>query len=476
MTLLIRHGEVVTATERKQTDVLCEGGVIKEVAPGLAAPAGAEVIDARGKLVFPGFIDPHVHIYLPFMGTYAKDNWASGSKAALMGGTTTLIEMCCPGRQEDPVEAIRLWKSKAAGLASCDYTFHMGVTRFDEGTAKALRQIVAEEAITSFKVFLAYKGALGIDDTELYKTLALASELGAVVTAHCENAELIAELQGKLVAEGKTGPEWHEPSRPAAVEAEGCHHLMTFAELTGATVYVVHTSCRPAVEAIMAAKARGAKAYIETVIPYLTLDQRAAEQPIFEGAKYVMSPPIRSAEHQAFLWECLAKGIVDTVATDHAPFDFQTQKRMGHPEASQAVDANFQPTGKPGNFTLIPNGIPSVEERVKLLYTHGVKTGRIDLQTFVRCASARAAQIFGLYPQKGAIAPGSDADLVVWDPQWKGAISVTSHSMATDYSAFEGWPIEGRPETVVSRGRVMVRDGAWTGQDGGGRFLPRKLS
>ncbi len=474
MSLLVKNGEIITAETRFKGDVLCRDGIIVAVGPDLEVPADAEVIDATGKYVFPGFIDPHVHIYLPFMGTFSKDDYATGSKAALMGGTTTLIEMCCPSRSEDPREAIQLWKSKAAGISSCDYTFHMGITRFGEGTADALRAIVVEEGISSFKVFLAYKGAFGIEDTELYQTLSLAKELGVVVTAHCENADLVSETQKKLVAEGKTGPEWHEPSRPVTVEAEGCHHLMTFAELTGAEVYVVHTSCIPAVEAITAARKRGVKVFIETVAPYLTLDSSYAEQPDFEGAKYVMSPPIRSKEHQDFLWKCLADGTVDTVGTDHAPFDFATQKHMGHPDAGKCVDASLKPTGKAGNFTLIPNGIPSVEERVKLLYTEGVCRGRIDLQTFVRVASTRAAEIFGLYPKKGTIAVGSDADLVIWDPEWKGKISVTTHSMATDYSAFEGREVLGRAELVTVRGKIMVRDGEWTGDNGWGNFLSRK--
>ena len=474
MNLLIQNGTIVTDETVIVGDVLCRHGVISEVGTNLAPPPDTEIIDATGKLVFPGFIDPHVHIYLPFMGTFSKDDYATGSKAALMGGTTTLIEMCCPSRTDDPREAIRLWKSKAAGISSCDYTFHMGVTRFTAETADELREIVAEEGITSFKVFLAYKGALGIDDAELYQTLALAKELGVVVTAHCENADLVAAAQKKLVAEGKTGPEWHEPSRPITVEAEGCHHLMAFAEMTGAEVYVVHTSCIPAVEAITAARQRGVKAWIETVAPYLTLDSSDAARPDFEGAKYVMSPPIRAREHGDFLWQCLADGTVDTVGTDHAPFDFATQKHMGHPDPAKCVDASLKPCGKAGNFTLIPNGIPSVEERVKLLYSEGVCTGRIDLRTLVRCASTRAAKIFGLYPRKGTIHPGSDADLVVWDPEWSGVISAATHSMATDYSAFEGRAVRGRAEVVTVRGKVMVRDGQWVGEAGWGAFLHRK--
>lgn len=475
MSLLIRNGMIVNAdAEPTVLDLLCRDGIIVEIGSNLTAPADAEIIEAAGNYIFPGFIDPHVHIYLPFMGTFSKDNYATGSKAALMGGTTTLIEMCCPSRSDDPREAIRLWKSKAAGVSSCDYTFHMGVTRFDDGTADALRDIVAEEGITSFKVFLAYKGAFGIEDTELYQTLSLASGLGVVVTAHCENADLVAETQKKLVAEGKTGPEWHEPSRPIAVEAEGCHHLMTFAEMTGAEVYVVHTSCIPAVEAITDARKRGVKVWIETVAPYLMLDSSHAELPDFEGAKYVMSPPLRSKEHGEFLWQCLADGTVDTVGTDHAPFDFHPQKHMGHPDPAKCVDASGQPTGKAGNFTLIPNGIPGVEERVKLLYTEGVRRGRIDLPTFVRCASTRAAEIFGLYPRKGVLAAGSDADIVIWNPRWSGTISAATHSMATDYSAYEGREVHGRAEFVTVRGKFMVRNGEWCGETGWGNFLHRE--
>ena len=472
MSLLIQNATVVTAEKQFVADVLCANGVITEIADDIA-DLEAEVIDATGKYLFPGFIDPHVHIYLPFMGTVSKDDYATGSKAALMGGTTTLIEMCCPSRSEDPIEAIQLWKSKAAGISSCDYTFHMGVTRFDDTTAASLEQIVSEEKITSLKVFLAYKGAFGIEDDELFKTLTFAAEKGLVVTVHCENAELVAATQAKLVSEGKTGPEWHEPSRPVSVEAEGCHHLMTFAEMTGAEVYVVHTSCIPAVEAITAARERGVKAHIETVAPYLTLDSSYAELPDFEGAKFVMSPPIRAKEHGDFLWEKIADGTIDTVGTDHAPFDFKTQKQMGHPE--NCVDAAMNPTGKPGNFTLIPNGIPSVEERVKLLYTEGVCEGKIDLQTLVKCASTNAAKIFGLYPRKGAIEVGSDADLVLWDPDYRGTISVETHSMATDYSAFEGREIKGRAEMVTVRGQILVRDGEWQGKGGEGKFLERSV-
>lgn len=456
MSLLIKNGRVVTSDSDAIADVLCEGETITAVGRDLPAPTDAEVIDATGKLVFPGFIDPHVHIYLPFMGTYAKDTYDSASRAALVGGTTSLIEMVCPGRDEDPVEAYKLWKSKAEGLSACDFAFHMGVTRFDESTPAALKEIV-EDGTASFKVFLAYKGALGVDDEELFKTLTLAKELGVIVTAHCENESLVASLQAKLLAEGKTGPEWHEPSRPVQVEEEGVHHLMTFAELTGAHVYVVHTSCKGAVYAANEARLRGVNAWVETVIPYLVLDDTAAQQPGFEGAKYVMSPPIRDKRHQPFLWDALKTGAISTVATDHAPFDFKGQKEMGR-----------------NNFTLIPNGIPSVEHRVRLLYTHGVATGRIDLNTFVDAASTQAAKLFGLHPRKGTIQPGADADLVVYDPTVRETLSADTHLMDTDYDGFEGMEVEGRCDAVTVRGKVMVRDGEFVGELGHGRFLKRE--
>ena len=455
MALLIKNGEIVTATDRYRADIWCEEETISAIGNDLSAPEGTTVIDATGKYVFPGFIDPHVHIYLPFMGTYAKDNYESASRAALVGGTTTLIEMVCPSRNESPLEAFDLWRSKAEGLSACDYTFHMGVTRFDDGTSGELRQIV-DQGITSFKVFLAYKGAFGVDDTELYNTLRLARELDVIVTAHCENDSLVFELQQQLLSDGKTGPEFHEPSRPARVEAEGVHHLMTFAEMTGARTYIVHLSCDEALQTAMAARYRGVDVSVETLIQYLLLDKTYAELPDFEGAKYVMSPPLRDKRNQDILWNALGSGLVQTLATDHAPFDFAGQKEMGRDD-----------------FTKIPNGIPSLEDRVNLYYTHGVKTGRIDLNRFVDTASTQAAKIFGLFPRKGTIQLGADADLVVYDPNYRGKISASSHQLAIDYSAFEGWEIDGRPSAVTVRGEVQVNDGEFVGTIGRGQMLAR---
>ncbi len=455
MPLLIKNGRVVTADSDFTADIFCEGETITRIGRDLDAPPGAEIIDATGKLVFPGFIDPHVHIYLPFMGTFSKDTYESGSKAALVGGTTTLIEMCCPSRADEALAGFELWMSQAVGKSACDFTFHMGVTKFDDGAESQLREIVAR-GNSSFKIFLAYKGAFGIDDTELYRTLKLARELGVIVTAHCENETLIAERAKELLAAGVTGPEGHHSSRPPRVEAEGVHHLMTFAELTGAATYIVHLSCQEALDEAIAARQRGVRVSVETLIQYLLLDKTDAERPDFEGAKYVMSPPLRDKRNQAVLWSGLQSGLVQTVATDHAPFDFKTQKPMGRDD-----------------FTKIPNGIPSLEDRINLLYSYGVKSGKLDLQTFVNVASTQAAKLFGLFPRKGTIAIGSDADLVVFDPDYRGTISAATQTMAVDYSAFEGWPIEGRPSVVTVRGEVAVRDGKFVGTIGRGKYLAR---
>jgi len=455
MPLLIKNGEIITADSRYFADIFCEHETITKIDRSIPAPEGTEIIDATGKYIFPGFIDPHVHIYLPFMGTYSKDTYETGSQAAVVGGTTTLIEMCCPARQDDALGAFELWMSKAVGKSACDFTFHMGVTKFDDESEDQIRDIV-QRGISSFKIFLAYKGAFGINDTELYRTLKLAKELGVIVTAHCENETLVAERCRELLAAGKTNPAHHHESRPPLVEAEGVHHLMTFAELTGAATYIVHLSCKEALSAALAARQRGVRVAIETLIQYLVLDKSYAERSNFEGAKYVMSPPLRDASNQPILWNGLRDGLVQTVATDHAPFDFQTQKPMGKDD-----------------FTKIPNGIPSLEERINLLYTHGVKTGRIDLHTLVNVASTQVAKLFGLFPKKGAIQLGGDADLVVFDPTYRGTISARTQHMNVDYSAFEGWKLEGRPSVVTVRGQVAARDGKFTGQIGRGQFLKR---
>jgi dihydropyrimidinase len=457
MPLLIKHGDIVTADSRFHGDIYVEDETITRIGTHLEVPPGTEVIDATGKYVFPGFIDPHVHIYLPFMATYAKDTQQTASTAALIGGTTTWIEMCCPSRLDDASEGYQLWKSKAEGNSACDYTFHMSVTKFDDRTEGQLREIVAD-GIGSFKIFLAYKNFFGVDDGEMYKTLTLARKLGVIVTAHCENAELVTQLQQALISQGKTGPEWHEPSRPETVEAEGTHRFATFLETTGAAGYVVHLSCEPALRMAIRAKQKGTRLFVESVIPHFILDKTYAERPGVEGMKHVMSPPLRDKRNHKVLWDALAAGLIDTVGTDHCPFDTE-QKLLGK-------DA----------FTQIPNGIPGIEERVNLLYTYGVSRGNLDIHRFVDAASTRAAKLFGLFPRKGTIAVGSDADLVIYDPDNKGIISARTQLVNNDYNGFEGMEIDGRPSVVTVRGKVQVRDGIFVGDGHRGRFLKREPS
>ncbi len=455
MGLLIKNGDIVTADARYRGDIYIENETITHIGRGLEAPPGTEVLDAAGRLVFPGFIDPHVHIYLPFMATFAKDTHETASVAALIGGTTTFIEMCCPSRKDDVLEGYQLWKSKAEGNSACDYSFHMSVTRFDDKTEAQLREIV-RDGITSFKIFLAYKNFFGVDDGEMYQIVTLAKKLGAIVTAHCENAELVERLQQELIAQGKTGPKWHEPSRPESVEAEGTNRFATFLENIGATGYVVHLSCQPALAAAMAAKARGVRIFVESVIPHLLLDKTHAERGGVEGMKHVMSPPLRNRRNHEVLWNALATGAIDTVGTDHCPFDTE-QKLLGK-EA----------------FTHIPNGIPGIEERVNLLYTYGVKRGVLDVHRFVDAASTRPAKIFGLFPRKGTIAVGSDADLVIYDTNYLGTLSAQTHHVNNDYCGFEGMQIEGRPSVVTVRGKIQVRDAKFVGEQGRGQMLRRE--
>lgn len=455
MGLLIKNGEIVNMASREYADIYIENETITGIGKKLEVPPGTETIEASGKLIFPGFIDPHVHIYLPFMATFAKDTHATGSIAALVGGTTTYIEMCCPNRNDDALAGYQLWRSKAEGASACDYAFHMAVTKFVRETESQLREIVAD-GTASFKIFLAYKNFFGVDDGEMYQALELAKKLGVITTAHCENAELVARLQQKLLAEGRIGPEWHEPSRPESVEAEGTGRFATFLENAGATGYVVHLSCEKALNVALAAKSRGVRIHVESVLPHFLLDKTRAERCGVEGMKYVMSPPLRAKNNQAALWTALADGSIDTVATDHCPFD-TGQKLLGK-----------------DSFVNIPNGIPGIEDRVNLLYTYGVKRGRLDMHRFVDAASTRAAKLFGLFPRKGTIAVGSDADLVVYDPNYRGVVSAKSQRTNNDYNGFEGMEIEGRPSVVTVRGKVQVREGEFVGERGRGKMLKRE--
>jgi len=461
MPLLIKNGRIITSTDDYRSDIFCADEQITRIEKSIDAsklPKKTEVIDARGKYVMPGFIDPHVHIYLPFMGTYAVDDYESASKAALVGGTTTLIEMICPGPKDQPWEAYQLWRSQAKGKAAVDYTFHMSVVRFEDRIREQFRRIV-DDGVASFKVFLAYKGALDLSDEHLFAAMQTAKELGVIVTAHCENAEAIDAMQRQLLGANKTGPEWHGPSRPPVVEASGVHHLTSFASLTGAHVYTVHTSCDEAVREALNARYRGVAVWVEVVAPHLVLDETYAARPDFEGAKYVMSPPLRDKRNQDVLWNALRARSISTIATDHAPFTFDTQKKMG-------VEA----------FTKIPNGIPTIQERVDLVHTYGVVPGRLTLNDMVDACSTQAARIFGMYPRKGEIKVGSDADLVVYDPKYKGTFKCAESYSKVDYCAYEGWERIGRPAVVTVRGEVQARNGKFVGTVGRGKFIRREAT
>lgn len=452
---VIRGGTIHAPDSSFRGDLGIAGETIAVVAEG-GGLEGRQVIEAEGRHVFPGFIDPHIHIHLPFMGTNAIDDHASATRAALVGGTTTVLEMICPGPDDEPRAAFQTWKGLAEAGACCDFSFHLSIVRFDERARSQVRALVADEGARSFKVFLAYKGALDISDEHLLELMVMARDLDVVVTAHCENADAVDAMQRRLLAEGRTGPEWHEPSRPCSVEADGVNHLCAFAELTGAHVYVVHTSCGMALDRAMEARDRGVAVHVEAVVPHLVLDRTWAERADFEGAKFIMSPPLRDAREQERLWEALERGDIHTIGTDHAPFNFHGQKDMGR-EA----------------FTLIPNGIPSIQERVDLVHTLGVCTGRINLRTMVEACSTTPARIFGMHPRKGALEVGSDADVVVYDPSYVGTFTQAESLSAVDYCAYEGMERRGRAELVMLRGRVVARNGEHVVEDGGGMYIAR---
>jgi dihydropyrimidinase len=461
MPLLIKNGRIITDSDDYRADIYCADETITRIEKSIDAsklPKKTEVIDARGKYVFPGFIDPHVHIYLPFMGTFAVDDYESASKAALVGGTTCFMEMVCPGPKDEPWEAYQLWKSQAKKKAAVDYSFHMSVVRFDPKVREQFARIV-KDGVASFKVFLAYKGALDLSDEQLYSAMTYAKSRGVIMTAHCENAEAIDAMQRSLIAAKRTGTEWHGPSRPPVVEASGVHHICSFASLTGTHVYAVHTSCDEAVREALAARHRGVNVWIEAVAPHLVLDESYAALPDFEGAKYLMSPPLRDRKNQDVLWNGLRSRSISTVGTDHAPFTFKGQKDMG-------LDA----------FTKIPNGIPGLQERVDLVHTYGVARGRLSLNEFVDACSTQAARIFGMYPKKGAIKIGSDADLVVYDPKFRGTFKHADSYSKADYCAYEGWERIGRPSVVTVRGQVQARNGRFVGTIGRGQFIRREAT
>jgi dihydropyrimidinase len=453
MSLLVRNGTLVTALDERRADVRCDDGKIVAVGPDLEKRSGDEVVDASGQFVFPGGVDPHVHMALPFMGTVSMDDFETGGAAGLAGGTTTFIDFVIPGRGDDMLKVLEAWREKSR-IATADYTYHMAVTWWSDRQEEHLAKCV-EQGITSIKVFLAYRGAIGIDDTELIHAMTAAAKLGMVVTVHAEHGEMIVELQNRLAAEGKTGPRWHEPSRPAAVEGEATNRVLMLAELCGAVPYIVHMTCREAVKALAEARERGQKCFGETCPQYLLLDDSVYRLPGFDSAKYVMSPPIRPAGHSPVLWSALQSGILQTVGTDHITFSRQ-QKEMGKDD-----------------FRMIPNGAGGIQDRLSLLWHHGVRTGRLDRQQFVDLVSTRAARIFDLYPRKGSITAGADADLVVWDPEGTRTISAKTQFHRNDESIFEGFRVTGVPSTVIAGGRIRYRDGDLRAERGSGRFLAR---
>jgi dihydropyrimidinase len=456
MGLLVRHGEIVTASERFVGDVYCDGGKIVAVGSNLEKRSSAdEVVDAAGALVFPGGVDPHTHMELPFMGTQASDDFETGTAAAAAGGTTTIIDLACPGRGQSLLEGLELWLKKAE-KAVTDYALHMAVTWFGDRTAAEIAECVRDRGVTSFKSFMAYKGAIGVDDAELIQIMTATRDAGGLTMVHCEHGDIVAALQKKLISEGKTDPRYHPVSRPSFVEGEATGRAIALARVAEQRMYVVHMTCRESLEAVARARMRGQEVYAETCPQYLLLDDRVYDKPDFEGAAYVMSPPIRPEGHQDALWGGIRAGIFDTIGTDHCPFLQKGQKEMGR-----------------ADFTKIPNGAAGVENRLQLLYSYGVRAGRMDLNRFVDLVATRPARIFGLYPRKGSLVPGADADLVVYDPSGEGVISAATHHHRCDRNIFEGFKVKGRVARTIVGGKVVFADGKLDVRRGAGRFVKR---
>lgn len=457
MGVLIKNGTIVTAIDQWVGDVRCDEGKIVGLGTALKSAGKDEVIDASGQYVFPGGIDPHVHMELRFMGTISADDFETGTAAGVAGGTTTIIDFVIPNRNEDMMEGLKNWHARAK-KAVADYAFHMAVTWWGDQTAEWMKRCITEEGIPSFKTFMAYRGAIGVYDDELINVMKTGAELGALVTVHAEHGDMIVELQNKLVAECHKEPKYHAISRPPPVEGEATARAATLARMNGVPLYVVHVTCKESIQAISEARLRGQQVWGETCTQYLLLDDSVYEKPNFEGAAYVMSPPIRPKGHQEAVWAALRSGVLQVLATDHCPFNQKGQKEMGKDD-----------------FRKIPNGGAGIENRLSLFYTYGVLEGRIDLNQFVDMTSTRAAKIFGLYPRKGSITIGADADLVVWDPEATGTISAKTHRHHVDYSIFEGFKVKGLPSAVVANGRVQYKDGDLKVEKGAGRYLRRSF-
>src|SRR5690606_15321217 len=455
MKKIIKNGTIVTATDTYQAEILVENGVISQIGNNLSTE-GAEVVDAGGCLIFPGGIDPHTHLEMPFGGTVTKDDFETGTIGAAFGGTTTIIDFCLSNKGEPLKDAIQTWHKKAEGKAVIDYGFHLSIGEVTDAVLNELPSVIENEGITSFKVFMAYKNVLQADDETLFKTLLAAKDLGALVMVHAENGDVIDYLVKKALREGKTDPIYHALTRPQEIEGEATGRAATFAGLADSQLYVVHVTCADAVKAITEAREKGFDVWGETCPQYLVLDQSYLEKPNFEGAKYVWSPPLREKWNQDVLWNALRTGQLHTFGSDQCSFDFKGQKELGL-----------------GDFSKIPNGGPMIEDRLTVLFSEGVKKGRITLNQFVELTSTRAAKLFGLYPKKGTIAVGADADLVIFDPNIERTISAKTDHMAVDYNAFEGMRFTGEPISVLSRGEFVVRDKQFVGKIGSGQFIKR---
>ncbi len=456
MSVLIKGGRVVTATDDYFADVFVEGETIALIGKDLDVEADT-VIDATGKLVIPGGIDPHTHLDMPFGGTVSADDFETGTKAAAFGGTTTIIDFAIQTKGKSTLEGLDTWHAKAEGKATIDYGFHMIITDMPDERLPEMRRL-RDEGVTSYKLFMAYPGVLYVDDGTLYRAFRQAGEDGTRICMHAENGIVIDEIIKQAVADGKLAPRWHAHTRPTRMEAEGVYRSIAIAEVAGVPLYIVHLSCSDALEEVKRARARGVDVVAETCPQYLFLDESYYDKPGFEGAKYVMTPALREKWNQDVLWTGLKFNHLETIATDHCPFCFKEQKELGKDD-----------------FRKIPNGAPGIENRMSLIYHGGVVEGRISLNRFVELTSTAAAKAFGLFPKKGTIAVGSDADIVVFDPERRETLSVdnpVTHHMNVDYCTFEGFEVQGYPETVLSRGRIIVEKNELK-QEGGRQFIKR---
>lgn len=453
MTTIIKNGTIVTADLTYASDIRIEDGVITEIGPNLS---GGTELDATDCYVMPGGIDPHVHLEMPFMGTYSSDDFESGTRAGLSGGTTMVVDFCLPNPDQSLMEALTRWDNKST-RANCDYSFHMAITWWGEQVWNEMETVVKDRGINTFKHFMAYKGALMVDDDEMFSSFQRCAGLGALPMVHAENGDVVAQLQAKLLAEGNNGPEAHAYSRPAEVEGEATNRAIMIADMAGVPVYIVHTSSEQAHEAIRRARQNGIRAYGEPLIQHLTLDDSEYAHPDWDhSARRVMSPPFRDKKHQDSLWAGLASGSLQVVATDHCAFTTE-QKRNGV-----------------GNFTLIPNGTGGLEDRMPMLWTYGVETGRLTMNEFVAVTSTNSAKILNMYPKKGAILVGADADIVVWDPAKEKTITASAQQSAIDYNVFEGKHVKGLPRYTLTRGVVAVDDGKVQTREGHGQFVARE--